>query len=78
MKQRCRLDKRKKGRRYYIHDDVTGKQDNLDMTDRATAIRLFHSRQEANGSDGATSLFHGSKQPRRPGRCHDFHGHHCY
>jgi integrase len=47
MKQRFRLYKRKKGGRYYIHDDVTGKQDSLHTTDRATAIRLFHSRQEA-------------------------------
>ena len=47
MKQRFRLYKRKKGGRYYIHDDVTGKQDSLHTTDHATAIRLFHSRQEA-------------------------------
>ena len=47
MKQRFRLYKRKKGGRYYVHDDVTGKQDSLHTTDRATAIRLFHSRQEA-------------------------------
>jgi integrase len=47
MKQRFRLYKRKKGGRYYIHDDVTGKQDSLHTTDRATAVRLFHSRQEA-------------------------------
>jgi integrase len=47
MKQRYRLYKRKKGGRYYVHDEVTGKQDSLHTTDRATAIRLFHSRQEA-------------------------------
>jgi integrase len=47
MKQRFRLYKRKNGGRYYIHDDVTGKQDSLHTTDRATANRLFHSRQEA-------------------------------
>jgi integrase len=47
MKQRYRLYKRKKGGRYYIHDDVTGKQDSLHTTDHATAVRLFHSRQEA-------------------------------
>jgi integrase len=47
MKQRFRLYKRKKGGRYYIHDDVTGKQDSLHTTDRATALRLFHSRGEA-------------------------------
>ena len=47
MKQRYRLYKRKKGGRYYVHDEVTGKQDSLHTTDRTTAIRLFHSRQEA-------------------------------
>ncbi len=47
MRQRYRLYKRKKGGRYYVHDDVTGKQDSLHTTDRATALRLFHSRGEA-------------------------------
>jgi integrase len=47
MRQRYRLYKRKKGGRYYVHDDVTGKQESLGTNDRATAVRLFHSRQEA-------------------------------
>ncbi len=47
MRQRYRLYKRKKTGRYYVHDDVTGKQDSLHTTDRATALRLFHSRTEA-------------------------------
>jgi hypothetical protein len=47
MRQRYRLYKRKNGGRYYIHDEVTGKQDSLHTSDRATAVRLFHSRQEA-------------------------------
>lgn len=47
MRQRYRLYRRKKGGRYYIHDDVTGKQDSLHTIDRATALRLFHSRGEA-------------------------------
>ena len=47
MRKRFRLYKRKKGGRYYIHDEVTGKQDSLHTSDRATAVRLFHSRQEA-------------------------------
>jgi hypothetical protein len=47
MRKRFRLYKRKKGGRYYIHDEVTGKQDSLHTRDRATAVRLFHSRQEA-------------------------------
>jgi integrase len=34
-------------RPYYIHDDVTGKQESLGTNDRTTAVRLFHSRQEA-------------------------------
>jgi len=47
MRQRYRLYRRKSGGRYYIHDDLTGKQDSLHTTDRATALRLFHSRKEA-------------------------------
>lgn len=47
MKQRFRLYKRKKGGRYYVHDSVTGKQDSLGTSDRTVAIRLFHSRNEA-------------------------------
>ena len=47
MRQRYRLYRRKKGGRYYIHDDVTGKQDSLHTSDRAAAMRLFHSRNEA-------------------------------
>jgi hypothetical protein len=47
MRQRYRLYRRKKAGRYYIHDDVTGKQDSLHTTDRGTALRLFHSRGEA-------------------------------
>jgi len=40
MRQQYRLYRRKNGGRYYIHDDVTGKQDSLHTTDRATALRL--------------------------------------
>jgi hypothetical protein len=47
MRQRFRLYRRKKGGRYYIHDDVTGKQESLGTSDRATAVRLFHSESEA-------------------------------
>jgi len=47
MKQRFRLYRRKNGGRYYIHDDATGKQDSLHTTDRTTALRLVHSRNEA-------------------------------
>jgi integrase len=47
MRQRYRLYRRKNGGRYYIHDDATGKQESLGTSDRATAVRLFHSRQEA-------------------------------
>ena len=39
--------RRKNGGRYYIHDDVTGKQESLGTSDRATAVRLFHSKSEA-------------------------------
>jgi integrase len=47
MRQRYRLYRRKNGGRYYIHDDATGKQESLGTSDRPTALRLFHSRQEA-------------------------------
>jgi integrase len=47
MKQRFRLYRRKQGGRYYVHDDVTGRQDSLHTTDRLTALRLIHSRREA-------------------------------
>jgi integrase len=47
MRKRYRLYKRNNGARYYLHDDVTGKQESLGTNDRATAIRLFLSRQEA-------------------------------
>jgi integrase len=47
MKQRFRLYKRKQGGRYYVHDSVTGKQDSLGTSDRTVAVRLFHSRNEA-------------------------------
>jgi integrase len=47
MRKRYRLYKRNNGGRYYLHDDVTGKQESLGTNDRATAIRLFLSRQEA-------------------------------
>jgi hypothetical protein len=47
MRKRYRLYKRNNGGRYYIHDDATGKQESLGTNDRATAVRLFRSRQEA-------------------------------
>jgi hypothetical protein len=55
MKQRFRLYRRKQGGRYYVHDDVTGKQDSLHTTDRLTALRLIHSRREA-GQQPAVNL----------------------
>ena len=47
MRQRYRLYRRKNGGRYYIHDDATGKQESLGTSDRAIAVRLFHSKSEA-------------------------------
>src|ERR1035438_8705444 len=47
MRPRYRLYRRKNGGRYYIHDDVTGKQESLGTSDRPTAVRLFHSKSEA-------------------------------
>jgi integrase len=47
MRNRFRLYRREKTGRYYIHDDVTGKQESLKTKDRITALRVFHSRNEA-------------------------------
>ncbi len=47
MKQRFRLYRRHNGGRYYLHDGLTGKQESLGTSDRTTAIRLLHSRNEA-------------------------------
>ena len=47
MKQRFRLYHRANGGRYYLQDNLTGKQESLRTNDRATARRLFHSRSEA-------------------------------
>lgn len=47
MRQRFRLYRRKSGQRYYVHDDLTGKQESLHTTDRTTAVRLLHSKNEA-------------------------------
>jgi len=47
MRSRFRLYRRKKGGRYYVHDDTTGKQESLHTSNRATALRLLHSRNEA-------------------------------
>src|SRR3989442_11813514 len=47
MRQRFRLYRRKKSGRYYIHDDVPGKQESLGTNDRAPAVRVFHSKSKA-------------------------------
>jgi hypothetical protein len=47
MKQRFRLYRRKKGGRYYIHNELTGKQESLHTNDRAKARRLLHAKNEA-------------------------------
>jgi len=47
MRQRYRLYHRKNGGRYYLHYDVTGEQVSLGTSDRATAVRRFHSTREA-------------------------------
>ena len=48
MKQRFRRYCRKKGGRYYLHDDQTGKQESLHASARATATRLLHAKNEAS------------------------------
>lgn len=47
MKQRYRLYRRRKGGRYYLHDNVTGKQESLHTSERATAQRIFFAHNEA-------------------------------
>jgi hypothetical protein len=47
MKQKFRLYRRGNSGRYYIHDDATGKQENLRTNDRPTALRLLHAKNEA-------------------------------
>jgi hypothetical protein len=47
MTKRFRFYRRAKTGRFYIHDSLTGKQDSLHTSDRATAVRLLHSRNEA-------------------------------
>ena len=47
MRQRFRLYRRGDSGRYYIHDDLTGKQESLHTSDRATATRLLHAKNEA-------------------------------
>jgi hypothetical protein len=47
MKQRFRLYRRKQGGRYYIHNELTGKQESLHTNDRAKATRLLHAKNEA-------------------------------
>jgi integrase len=47
MRARFRLYFREASGRYYIHDDMTGKQESLHTKDKETAQRLFHSRCEA-------------------------------
>jgi len=47
MKQRYRLYYRAKTGRYYLQDNLTGKQESLHTSDRKEAQRLFHARNEA-------------------------------
>jgi integrase len=47
MKQRYRLYHRANGGRYYLQDNLTGKQESLHTDDRKEANRLLHARNEA-------------------------------
>ena len=47
MRHQFRLYRRKKSGRYYIQNDLTGKQESLHTSDRATATRLLHAKNEA-------------------------------
>ena len=48
MKQRFRLYRRSCSGRFYLHDSVTGKQESLSTADRIEALRLLHSKNEAD------------------------------
>jgi len=48
MKQRFRLYRRSCSGRFYLHDSVTGKQESLGTADRTEAVRLLHSKNEAD------------------------------
>jgi len=48
MKLRFRLYRRSCSGRFYLHDSVTGKQESLGAADRIEALRLFHSKNEAD------------------------------
>ena len=54
MRQRFRLYRRNGGR-FYVHDSVTGKHESLGTSDRAAALRLLHSKNEA-GQQSAINL----------------------
>jgi len=47
MKQRFRLYRRTNGGRFYLHDDLTGKQTSLRTNNRDEATRLCHAKNEA-------------------------------
>src|SRR5262245_60350681 len=47
MKQRYRLYRRGTNRRYYVQDNVTGKQESLGTSDRVEALRLCNAKNEA-------------------------------
>src|SRR6266581_4354085 len=48
MKLRYRLYRRSSTQRFYIQDGVTGKQESLGTADRIEAVRLLHSKNEAD------------------------------
>lgn len=47
MKLRFRLYRRGGNARYYVQDNVSGKQESLGTSDRAEALRLFNAKNEA-------------------------------
>src|SRR6266536_1869893 len=47
MNQRFRLYRRKRGGRFYVHDNITGKQLSLKTSDRTEALRVLHAKNEA-------------------------------
>jgi hypothetical protein len=47
MRPQFRIYRRKTGGRNYLHNDLTGKKESLHTSDRATAMRLWHAKNEA-------------------------------
>ena len=72
MKLRFRLYRRSQSGRYYLQDNLTGKQESLGTTDLGEASKLCHARNEAmrqpelNVQLARAYLAAGNPEGRRP------------